>query len=56
MVDSYKLKEKKYRVGSSTNFSDGVKIIILKDRLDLSMSWVNLADKSDWYSTKKAKD
>ena len=56
MVDSYKLKEKKYRVGSSTNFSDGVKIIILKDRLDLSMSWVNLAEKSDWYSTKKAKD
>ncbi|MEI7577173.1 MAG: hypothetical protein WCK51_09780 [Armatimonadota bacterium] len=56
MVDSYKLKEKKYRVGSSTSFSDGVKIIILKDRLDLPMSWTNLADRSDWYTTKKPKE
>jgi hypothetical protein len=53
VVDSYKLKEKKYRVGGSTSFGDGVKILILKDRLDLPMSFGNLADKSDWYTTKK---
>ena len=56
IVDSYKLKEKKFRVGGATTFSDGVKIVILKDKLDLPMTWGNLGDKSDWYSTKKAKD
>lgn len=51
--DGYQLKEKTYRICSSTTFPDGVKIVILKDRLDVAVNAQTVGDKSEWYSTKK---
>lgn len=51
--DSYKPKDYVYRVAGVISYSDGVKVLVLKQNLDLPINAVTVRDASDYYTTKK---
>jgi hypothetical protein len=51
--DTYKAKDRKYRIAGLTTFSDGVKVAILMFHPDRPVNFATVNDRGDWYSTKK---
>ncbi|MBS1707050.1 MAG: hypothetical protein JST40_14390 [Armatimonadetes bacterium] len=51
--DSYKPKERKYRIAGLTQFADGEKVAIFMFHEDWLATPLSVNDSGDWYSTKK---
>ncbi len=51
--DSYKATSNIYRVAGLVQFNDGVKVAVLKSMLKAPINAVTVADRSDYFSTKK---
>lgn len=51
--DSYKRKEDRYRIAGLTAFSDGVKVTVLMEDLNIPVNNVSVGHAGKWYSTKK---
>ncbi len=49
--DSYKRKQKKYRISGVVVFSSGEKVVVLKDSLETPINAVTVQDRSEYYST-----
>lgn len=50
---AYKATEYVYRVAGVITYTDGVKVLVLKQKLDMPINAVSVRDSSDYYTTKK---
>lgn len=50
---AYKATEYVYRVAGVISYSDGSKVLVLKQKLDMPINAVTVRDSSEYYSTKK---